>query len=36
LPPAMAHRLGGSLDAVITSLGDLAPLLEDSRQFAST
>ena len=36
LSPAMAQRLGGSLDEVITSLGDLAPLLEDSRQFAST
>ena len=36
LPPHIALRLGGSLDAVIESLGDLGPLLEESRLFATT
>lgn len=36
LTPAMAARLGGSLDEVIAGLGDLAPLLAEARTFAST
>ena len=36
LPPAIAQRLGGTLDDVIASLGDLAPLFEESRLLAST
>ena len=35
LPPAIALRLGGSLDEVIASLGDLEPVLEQSRLLAS-
>jgi putative nucleotidyltransferase with HDIG domain len=35
LPPHIAERLGGSLDAVIESLGDLAPLLEESKLFTT-
>ncbi len=35
LPPQVALRLGGTLDAVIDSLGDLQPLLTESRQFAT-
>lgn len=34
LPSAIAQRLGGTLDEVIASLGDLAPLLEEARVFA--
>lgn len=34
LPGHVARRLGGSLDQVIESLGDLEPLLEESRAFA--
>ena len=33
LPPAFALRLGGSLDDVITSLGKVTDLLEDSKVF---
>jgi putative nucleotidyltransferase with HDIG domain len=35
LPPPIAERLGGSLDAVIESLGDLSPLLEESKLFTT-
>lgn len=35
LPPAIARRLGGSLDEVIASLGDLEPVLAQSRLLAS-
>jgi len=34
LPPAIAQRLGGSLDELIVSLGDLAPLLEEAKIFS--
>lgn len=34
LPPLIAHRLGGSLRELITSLGDLMPVLEEARIFA--
>jgi len=33
LPPAIALRLGGSLDEVIASLGDLASVHEDAKMF---
>ncbi len=36
LPPALAQRLGGSLDEVIASLGDVAKLFEDARAFAKS
>ncbi len=35
LPPAIARRLGGDLDAVIESLGNLEPLIEESRRFSN-
>lgn len=34
LPPAIAQRLGGTLDELILSLGDLAPLLEEAKIFS--
>ena len=34
LPPAIAQRLGGTLDELIASLGDLAPLLEEAKIFS--
>ncbi len=34
LPLAVAHRLGGNLDAVIASLGDLNPLFEEAKIFS--
>jgi putative nucleotidyltransferase with HDIG domain len=33
-PPAAAKRLGGSLDEVITALGDLNPLFEEAKIFS--
>jgi len=33
-PPAVAKRLGGSMDAVIASLGDLNPLFEEAKVFS--
>ena len=36
LPTAIAKRLGGNLDEVIASLGDLEPMCEEARVFAST
>jgi putative nucleotidyltransferase with HDIG domain len=33
-PPAVAKRLGGSLDEVITALGDLNPLFEEAKIFS--
>ncbi len=33
-PPMIAQRLGGSLDEVIASLGDLEPLFEEARIFS--
>ncbi len=36
LPPAIAHRLGGNLDEVIASLGDLDRMYEEAKVFAST
>lgn len=34
LPPAIAQRLGGSLDTVIASLGDLTPVFEEALIFS--
>lgn len=34
LPPAIAARLGGSLDEVIATLGDLVPLFEEAKVFS--
>lgn len=34
LPPAIAQRLGATLDELIVSLGDLAPLLEEAKIFS--
>lgn len=34
LPPLVARRLGGSLDEVIASLGDLQPLFEEAQVFS--
>jgi len=34
LSPAMQHRLGGNLDDVIASLGDLTPVFEEAKVFA--
>jgi len=36
LPPAIAKRLGGTLDEVIASLGDLDPMCEEAKAFASS
>lgn len=36
LPPAIAQRLGGNLDEVIASLGDLDRMYEEAKVFAST
>ena len=36
LPDALAKRLGGTLDEVIASLGDLAPVFEEAKAFAKT
>ncbi len=36
LPPAIAQRLGGSLDEVIASLGDLTRVFEEAEAFART
>jgi len=33
-PAAVARRLGGDLDAVIASLGDLNPLFEEAKIFS--
>lgn len=35
LPPMLAKRLGGSLDEVIASLGDLAPMFEEAKIFSN-
>jgi putative nucleotidyltransferase with HDIG domain len=34
LPPKLQKRLGGTLDTVIASLGDLTPLFEEAKIFA--
>jgi putative nucleotidyltransferase with HDIG domain len=34
LPETIQHRLGGTLDEVIASLGDLTPLLEEAKIFS--
>lgn len=34
LPPALVQRLGGTLDDLIASLGDLAPVFEEARLFS--
>jgi putative nucleotidyltransferase with HDIG domain len=34
LPPAVVKRLGGNLDHVIASLGDLAPMYEEAKKFS--
>ena len=34
LPPPLAKRLGGTLEEVITSLGDLKPLFEEAKVFS--
>lgn len=34
LPPAIAQRLGGDLEHVIVSLGDLAPVFEEAKIFS--
>ena len=36
LPPAIAQRLGGTLDEVIASLGDLDAMFEEAKIFASS
>jgi len=36
LPPAIALRLGGSLDEVIASLGDLDRMYEEATVFANS
>ena len=36
LPPAIAKRLGGSLDEVIASLGDLEPMYAEAKVFVSS
>lgn len=33
-PPAVEARLGGSLDVLLTALGDLTPLYEEARMFS--
>jgi hypothetical protein len=35
LPPTVAARLGGKLDAVVAGLGDLAPLLDEAQLFVN-
>ena len=34
LPPALAQRLGGSLDEVLDSVGDLTPVFEEAKVFS--
>ncbi|MDP3653042.1 MAG: HDOD domain-containing protein [Rhodoferax sp.] len=34
LPPTVAKRLGGTLDQVIVSLGDLAPVFDEAKMFS--
>ncbi len=34
LPPAIAKRLGGTLDQVIESMGDLMPVFEEAKNFS--
>lgn len=34
LPPTVAKRLGGTLDEVIVSLGDLAPVFDEAKMFS--
>ncbi|MDI1246629.1 MAG: HDOD domain-containing protein [Rhodoferax sp.] len=34
LPPSIVTRLGGNLDEVIASLGDLAPMYEEAKKFS--
>ena len=34
LPPMLAKRLGGTLDEVIASMGDLAPMFEEAKIFS--
>jgi putative nucleotidyltransferase with HDIG domain len=34
LPPMLAKRLGGTMDEIIASLGDLAPMVEEARIFS--
>ncbi len=36
LPPFVAQRLGGTLDEVIASLGDLGPMYEEAKIFANS
>lgn len=33
LPPAIAHRLGGTLDEIIVSLGDMEQLFDEAKMF---
>ena len=35
LPPAIAKRLGGGLDELMASLGDLTPVFEEAKQFSN-
>ena len=35
LPACVAQRLGGNLDEVMLSLGDLGPMFEEAKRFAS-
>jgi putative nucleotidyltransferase with HDIG domain len=35
LPPSIVLRLGGTLEAVMASLGDLAPVFQEARQFSN-
>ena len=34
LPQAIQNRLGGTLDEVIASLGDLTPMMEEAQVFS--
>jgi hypothetical protein len=34
LIPAMAQRLGGTLDQITQAMGDLEPLLQEARRFS--
>ena len=35
LPPSIVLRLGGTLEALMTSLGDLTPVFQEARQFSN-
>ena len=35
LPPTVAQRLGGTLEEVVASLGDMDPLVEEAKMFSN-